>query len=169
MEKDYHTQRNFVFVSSRDRDVTVYPSPGNFKITLPQDGYTNVVSVELVAGTVPNQDGVTADPYLLLDIDGLNHIRASNGCEYFSILSIHKGHSDSFFNMDRSSSAMMPHQHYSVKQRLTSIHVKLTHPDGTPVDFGTDLLPLNQTDFTFEVKTRENDRKGFDKDFRKVF
>ena len=170
MQEDYHIERNFLFATSRDRDIVSYPTTTEFKIELPEE-YHDIVCVELTAGTVPNLDNVTNDPYLLLDIRELNHVQASNGCDYFSILSVHKGHSDAFFNMDRSSSAMMPHKLYSPKQRLSSLYIKLLHADGSPLIFGTSgtVDPLHQTSFTFEIKTLKKDRRPFDNDFRRVF
>lgn len=163
----YHTERNFCFVTSRDRNTTVFPKTSEFTIALPDD-YNDVVCVELTAGTVPNLDAVSSEPYLLLDIKELNHIRTSTGIEYFSILSVHKGHSDSFFNLDRSSAAIMPRKFYSPIQKLKSLTIRLLKSDGSALTFGSDsnTLAINQVSFTFEVKTLVKDRVGFDNDFR---
>jgi hypothetical protein len=169
--QDYAIETRYIFTTSLHRNTTAYPKTSEFRLDLPDD-FNNVSSLELVAGTVPNLDNVNLDPYLLLSIDGLNHIRASNGVEYFSVLALHKGHSDSFFNMDRSSSAMMPNSFYSPKQRISSLILKLLHPDGTSLAFGTagNLLQINQTSFMFAIKTLSNKRPAdFDKDFRKLF
>jgi hypothetical protein len=166
----YHIERNFAFITSRDRNTTSFPKTTHFNITLPDD-YNDVVSVELTAGTVPNLDGVTNEPYLLLSIKELNHIKMSNGNEYFSVLAIHKGQSDLFFNLDRSSAAIMPRKFYSPLQKLKSITLQLLKSDGSALTFGADsnVLAVNQVSFTFEIKTRHKDRTGFDDDFRKVF
>jgi hypothetical protein len=166
----YHVERNFAFITSRDRNIAVFPKSTNFNITLPDD-YNDVVSVELTAGTVPNLDGVVNEPYLLLSIKEFNHIKMSNGNDYFSVLAIHKGQSDLFFNLDRSSAAIMPRKFYSPLQRLTSITLELLKSDGKPLTFGanSNIDAVNQVSFTFEIKTLSKNRIEFDKDFRDVF
>lgn len=166
----YHIERNFAFVSSRDRNTVSFPKTSEFSIKLPDD-YNDVVSVELTAGTVPNLDSISDEPYLLLDIKELNHIKLSNGNEYFSVLAIHKGHSDLFFNLDRSSAAIMPRKFYSPLQKLKSITLRLLKSDGSPLTFGANgnTLAVNQISLTFEIKTLSKDRAGFDNDFRNVY
>ena len=168
--EDYTVEEHYIFASSLDRDTSAYPKTSQFKLSLP-DQFQNIVSIELSAGSVPNLGSVDADPYLLLSIEGLNHIQSSSGVEYFSVLALHKGHSNAFFNMDRSSSAMMPYKLYSPKQRLNSLNIKLLHSNGTPLTFGADgnLLQINQVSFTFCVKILRNKRRSFDKDFRALF
>jgi hypothetical protein len=148
----------------------IFPNPSEFKIVLPQE-YHEVSSIELVSGSVPNQNNVILDPYLLMSIEGLDHLKSSSGRDYFSTLSLHKGHSDIFFNMDRSSASIMPHHFYSPKQRVNSLNIKLFHADGSALTFGSagSLVTADQTSFVFEVRTLANKRIVFDNNFRGVF
>ncbi len=172
--EEYYVERHYLFVNSLDRDISLYPKSTEFKIQLPIE-YREVSSIELVAGTIPNLDNVNTDPYLLLDVSTestkLNHIKSTNSQDYFSALALHKGHSDNFYNLDRSSAVIMPHRFNSPKQRLNTLDIKLYHANGTSLSFGTagSLVKTDQTSFTFEIKINMIKRKMFDTNFRGVF
>ena len=170
---EYEHKKNYIFISSIDRDRSLYPSPSNFKIDLPER-LCDVECIEIVAGTLPNLDGINVDPYIYLDIPELNHIRTSSNDKYFGILTLHNANTANFYTLDKSSTNVMPHCFTPVKQKVNSLHIRLLHPDKTVVNYGTqtelDVLDLSkQTSFTFQITTRLKKRKYLDSDFRNTF
>jgi len=167
---EYEYEKTFIFITSEDRDRSLYPSPANFKIDLPEC-LCNVKSVSIAGGTLPNLDGISADPFLYLDIPELNHITTTSNDKYFGILSLHTGNTVNFFNLDKSSTNVMAHTFTPVKQTVKSIHVRLYHPNHTSVNFGTqselDALDYTkQTTFVFQVITRKKKRLNLESDYR---
>ena len=169
---EYESIRQYCHIASKDRDRSLYPSPSDFKIDLPEC-FCDVYRISIAGGTLPNLDGIDADPYVYLDVPELNHIHSTSRDKYFGILSLHSGNTASFFNLDKSSTNLMPHIFTPVKRELRQIHIKLFHPNGTPVDFGTqtelDALDYSkQTTFVFEIVERRKKRVGLDSDHRNV-
>src|SRR5947209_18346408 len=58
-------ERVFFVVTSLSRDKSIYPDAASFRVTLPEE-YTEVLSVELSAGVIPNKGGIIQDGYVLL-------------------------------------------------------------------------------------------------------
>lgn len=166
----YDIERNFVFVSSVNRDRTKYPDPAYFKIDFPES-YRDVVSVELSGGTLPNKANILTDGYVLLDIPDFNHISTGNGEKIFGILNFYHHPNPDFVNIDKQSTNDMPVVFKALKARLDSITILLRHPDGTQLFLG-DENPANpanftlQTSFIFEIHTRVKKRQGLSRDIR---
>lgn len=165
----YEYERKFLFVSSSTRDRARYPDPAYFKVNIPV--CRDVVSVELASGVVPNQGGIQADGYVLLEIPELNHIASVDGGEFFNILGLQYHPNNGFFNLDKSTLATMPKTFKPPKNRLDSLEIKLRHPDGSQVLFGNEdpLVPAdlaNQIAFTFEIRTRVKRVTGIERDAR---
>jgi len=173
---EYDYERRFIFTSSRYRDRTLYPDSGHFSINLP-DTATDLVCLELAAGTIPAIGAIQAAPYLFMQIEDLNHIKGSNGQDYFGILTLHTSNNNTFYHLDKSSTNKMPYQFNNAgpKRYLKSLTISLYYPDGSPVLFGdeSDLLtPIDegkQTSFTFEIRSRIPCKKGFYIDSRNVY
>lgn len=171
---EYDSQeRNYIFISSSDRDISKYPSTSDFRIDLPS-AYQGIESIELAAGTIPNVDNVSEDAYMYLWIDELNHITTSRNEKYFGVLSLQSGNSPNFYNLDKSSTNSMPNKFMPEKSKLNSLHIRVLHPDRTVANFGTDIPgnPINfdiQTSFTFEIRTRSRKRaKNLYSDYRNI-
>lgn len=171
-EIQYDYERKFIFVSSSSRDRVQYPDPAHFKVQLPEV-YRDVVSVELSGGVLPNQGGIHADGYLLLDIPELNHISNVDGTSLFGILGLQYHPNTGFFNLDKSNTSSMPASFRPAKGRLDSLTITMRHPDGSQVLFGDEdpSAPANltgQAAFTFEIRTRVRRRMGIERDARAV-
>lgn len=171
-EVQYDYDRKFVFVNSASRDRNQYPDPAHFKFHLPET-YRDVVSVELAAGVLPNQDGIQADGYIVLDIPELNHIANVDGTSCFGILGLQYHPNNGFFNIEKGNCSAMPAQFKPHKARLDSLTITLRHPDGRQVLFGSEdpTSPPDlafQTALTFEIRTRVRRRMGIERDPRAV-
>lgn len=68
---------NYLHINSSDRNTTSYPNVNSYRIDT-EERFRNIKSIELVAASVANQNTVLANPYLILKIDGLNHLNFSN-------------------------------------------------------------------------------------------
>ena len=56
---------SYFTVSSRDRDITVYPDVNRYSVHLPRD-YREIHSIELIQGIIPDANNVTREPYLVV-------------------------------------------------------------------------------------------------------
>jgi hypothetical protein len=167
---EYEYIPHYIFINSGDRDRSKFPSPSNFKIDLP-DYLCDVTSVSIAGGTIPNLDSINSAPFLYLDVPELNHIKTTSRDSYFGILSLHAGNTSTFFNLDKSSTNVMPHVLTPIKQRLDSLHIKILHPTNVQINLGTQsevqtLDYTTQTSFVFQVITRRKKRQGLDEDYR---
>ena len=155
---EYINEKRYIFTSSRDRNRVVYPDPADFFVTLP-DNANNIHSIELAAGTLPVIANVSNAPYILMQLENFNHIKGSNGVDYFGVLTLHLSNNSSFYHLDKSSTNKMPFKFTGInmKQDIRQFHIKLFYPDGTSVSFGDESnlsVPLDssiQTSFTFEL------------------
>jgi hypothetical protein len=169
---EYEEIRRYCHVASKDRDRSLYPSPANFKIELPEC-FCDVYRISIAGGTLPNLDNIDADPFVYLDVPELNHIQTTSMDKYFGVLSLHSGNTSSFFNLDKSSTNLMPLIFNPIRRELHQLHIKLFHPNGTAVNFGTqtelDVLDFTkQATFVFEIVERRKKRVGLDSDHRNV-
>ena len=163
-QHEYHNISRFFIIESKDRDRSLYPSPADFKIDLPQY-CNNITRISITGGTVPKLDNVDLDPYLYLDVPELNYISSTSNNTYFGILSLNSFNTAQFLNLDKSCTNLMHNIYIQPKLELRSIHIKLLHPNGDPVDFGTqtdtDVLDYSkQTSFIFEVVERKRKITG---------
>jgi hypothetical protein len=79
--KQLKTTKKMLIIDSGDRDVTKYPTNGDFVVYLPRV-YENVVSLRLAGAELPsnaplaksNGTTISAPLYFILDIEGLNKI-----------------------------------------------------------------------------------------------
>ena len=168
---NFEVQRNFFLVSSAMRDKTLYPDPASFKITLPTV-YRDIVSMELYGGVLPNLNGIALDAYLLLDMGSeLNHILGADNNQWFAILGLNRHTNSLFMNLDKTNTDDVPIVFKPPKDKLTHFELKLKHPDGSAVSFGTESsgTPSNmdiQVTYLFEIKTKVPQRIGLDRNIR---
>ena len=168
-EISFEAKRNFVLVSSANRDRALDSDPASFKIKLPQT-FRDVVSANLISGVFPTAGGVGDSGYILLDIPELNHIESTDGNKYFSLVSLQNGAAPGFFNLDKGTS-IMPADFTPAKNKLDALTIRLRHPDGSAVHFGNEVVTaaINaaiQTQLTFEIVTRVPKRINIDRNVR---
>ncbi|KAJ3221897.1 hypothetical protein HDU81_010271 [Chytriomyces hyalinus] len=157
--KPFEIKRNFVIISSADRDRTRFPDSASFDVKLP-DMYRDVVSMALYGGTIPNINHVGSDAYLLLDMGSdLSHLRSTSGQDWFAILGIMRHPNASYLNLDKSNIDDLPIQFRPPRDKLDKVSISLKHPDGSQVYFGSEPPtgppnPLQQVTYIFEIRTR---------------
>jgi len=161
-EIDYIKQIEYVTISSRDRDMSVYPSPNHYCIKLPHD-LKNIYSVEIINGVIPDQNNVKQEPYLLLKIDELmyeNMISVDkNMSDAFAILHMSPPISSGYFiNVDKKTFEHTVLRFETPKASLSKLTVTLTDCDGVPFDFGAEPDPnvpakSLQNTFIFRIVT----------------
>jgi hypothetical protein len=171
-DTEYRVHNNYIKISSADRDRSVYPGTAKFRVRLPYE-YKDVYSLSLSAGILPNLDNISTDAFTYLKIQELDHIKLSDGDDVFGVMILHTANTTNFYNIDKSSTNMMPRRFIEPKQRLSEISIELLHPDKTPVNFGTEgstglVNQAIQTSFTFEIKTIRKLKK-FHNDTKNVY
>lgn len=157
---EYNEQRSFIVtVSSKDRNIGLYPSPSSYQVILPP--IRNISKVELIGGIIPDKLNVTYEPYLVLSVDEFRHrslIASDETIENgFAILQMTPPvSSGKFINLDMSLSEELVHE---VVEPFTinKLTLKIKKSDGTLFNFGTDTDPFDatlQNTFMFRVTTR---------------
>ena len=104
---EYSKRIEYITVSSRDRNISNYPSPSHYCVFLPSE-LRNIHSIEVINGIIPDQNNVKQEPYLLLKIDELNYsVMSSNDphiTNSFAILHMTAPISPGFFiNVDKKT------------------------------------------------------------------
>ena len=157
---EYTEERSFIVtVSSKDRNIGLFPSPSSYQVPLPE--IRNIVKVELIGGIIPDKLNVTYEPYLVLSVDEFKHrslIASDETIENgFAILQMTPPVSaGKFINLDMSLSEELIHQ---VVEPFTinKMTIKIKKSDGTLFNFGTDTEPFDatlQNTFIFRITTK---------------
>ena len=160
-ETTYQEYIHYVCINSSDRDTTGYPQVNNYKIDF-EDTFKNVHSIEIVNGTVANQATVLANPYLVVRVDGLNHLNFSNR-------NINKGFA--MFYLKPTTGAHVQPELGALQRNvrvfrtplasLNSLSISLTTPDGNLFSFGEgagDTSVAFQNSFVFKIVCKEINR-----------
>lgn len=157
-DQQYEEEIHYVCINSSDRDATKYPKVNNYRIDL-QDVFKNIYSIEIVVGSVANQNAVQALPYLVVKFDGMDHLTFSNN-------NINKGFALLYL---KPTTGAHVYPELGCLQRnvryfktpmasLASISVQFYKPDGTLFDFGEpngDLTVAYQNSLVLKIITKE--------------
>lgn len=166
--KDLWASRHqYLFISSAERDRSTNPTTAAFTINLPQR-YENIASIQLLGGTVPALDNIDADPYLLLKVPEIENI-STNSVRATAILQLAPHVSAGFYNVDKSCCDSSTVTFVQPKRSLDRLSIRITHPDGTTVNFGTENAndPIDytiQTTLIFRITTLERSRDQIQRD-----
>jgi hypothetical protein len=157
----YEEEIHYVCINSSDRDTGKYSKVNNYKIDL-QDIFKNVHSIEIVAGSVANKNSVQSYPYLIIKLDGLDHLTFSNN-------NINKGFS--LLYLKPTSGAHVQPELGCLQRNvrifktplasLSSVSLQLLKPDGTLFDFGEadgNTAVEFQNSFVLKIITKETTR-----------
>lgn len=161
---DYSKRNHFLTVSSKDRDITVYPKSSKFVLDLDEE-YRNVLSVELIQAIIPDQNNVTSEPFLLLNIKELDAVMESNNKQIydsFSILQIAPPvTTGGFIYTMKQIHEHTILQYRTPKARLSRLSISVTDSDGDIFGFGGDGATTKdfQCHFIFKIVTSETDRR----------
>jgi len=119
-----------LFVSSAQRDTVAYPSSSDFVIHL-QNELKLVTSVELLKSIVPNQNNVSDEPYLILDVKELNDDTfENNGSEGFAMLPTG---TTAFVNNTGNENDIV---HFRTPKDIFRFTIKIKDVSGNAFDFG---------------------------------
>lgn len=161
-ETMYEERIYYVCINSSDRNVTSYPKVNEYKIDF-EDTFKNVTSIEIVNATVANKASVLSNPYLVVRVEGLNHLNFSNN-------NINKGFALLYL---KNTTGAHVQPELGVLQRntrvfrtplatLNSLRVSIVTPDGVLFDFGEadgNIATEFQNSFVFKIVTTEISRK----------
>jgi hypothetical protein len=152
---------HYIFVNSGYRNTDNYPLHYDYRINL-NDGYNDVISIEMVSVTFPNSTNILNEPVLMFDIEEINFIKAQNtaGTNIFSIVPL-KGPnkvSGGFINPELACNhrALWCNETNPIS-RLSSLTVKIRDVDGALYDFGVsvgDTTKALQHSFVLKLKTK---------------
>ena len=170
-QKSYEQEKNiqyeecieYLCVNSSDRNTTAYPSVNSYKISF-QETFRNIKSIEVVNGSVANQGSPLNNPYLILKVDGLDHLNFSN-------LNINKGFALLYL---KPTSGAHVQPELGVLQRniryfdpslasLNSITIQILKPDGTLFSFGEtagNTAVAYSNSFVFKITTVRKNRSS---------
>jgi hypothetical protein len=167
---DYIETVSYLHINSSDRNVTAYPSVNSYKIDT-DDRFKNIKSIELIAGSIPNVNSVLLQPYLILKIDGLNHINFSNKniVSGFAMMYL-QNTSGTFIQPELGVLQRNVLNFKTPLASLSNINLQILKPDGTLFSFGEsagDVSVTYSTSFTLRIVSIEKSRKDLNN--RSVF
>lgn len=157
----YKRRDNFLFVSSKDRNIDSYPQSSQFVLHLEKE-YKNIVSIELTQAFLPDQNNVSREPFLLLKIKELEPVIDSNNTDVynsFSILQIYPVITAGFIQtMQLYENIVL--NYITPKAKLSTLSISLTDCDGQLFSFGGDgsIDKEFQCQFIFKITTLDTDR-----------
>lgn len=162
---EYEQKTHFIFVTSKNRNTTLYPSISSYAVEFPQE-LKNIRSIELIQGIIPNVNNVTQEPYLLLKLEEIKDVVISNDpdiAESFAFLTMASPcTSDGYFiALDKKIHENTPKKYDTPKASLQKLTISITKHDGTLFNFGSDSSPPNkslQHTFVFKIITLEKKR-----------
>lgn len=159
----YETRENYLVVSSADRDVSTHPSSSNFVIQLEKE-YKNITSVELIQAIVPDQNNVTAEPYLLLKVREFENTMDSNNKQIYNSFAILQvcppTIPNSFLQIDKRIFENVTLHYRTPRANLSKISIQVTDANGSVFDFGGSGLTSKATQclFVFKITTSDSNR-----------
>ena len=157
---DMELVSHFLYASSADRDVTVFPDPFHFRIpfSIP---FRDVHSVRIVQGIFPNLNNIRTQSFLILDVPELNSVVnavTGNKCTALIQFAPHFG-TPSFVGLDVRTMAPYATTFKPARSRLDGLTITLRKHDGTVFDAGaaaaSSLDPLHQCTLMLEIVTKE--------------
>lgn len=162
---EYEQQIHYLVVSSKDRNTTLYPNVNRYVIHLPRE-YRNIHSIELIQAIIPDKQQVTDEPYLLLKIDEIEDLMASNDrgiSDAFAVLQIAPPTTTGgFIHIDKRIHENVIKYYHTPKSSLSKMSITITDQDSNVFDFGADTPnPPNkslQNLFVFKVVCLEKKR-----------
>ena len=162
---EYEKREHYLSVSSGDRDTTTYPSSSQFVINLHKE-YRNISRIELIQAIVPDQNNVTAEPYLLLKIQELENPMDSNNKpidDSFAILQICQPTvAGSFLQIDKRIFENVILNYITPKANLSKLSISITDLAGDIFEFGGSgtTTKAYQSLFVFKITTLDTSRQN---------
>lgn len=161
---EYQEKEAYLIVTSKSRDITLFPSSSNFSVEL-NDEYRNIRSIELIQAIIPDKGNVTQEPYLLLQINEIDNVMDSPDDvirKSFAFLCTNTATEPSYFiSIDRSVHENTPKIYTNLKASLSKMTLRIVDSTGNIFSFGSPVDPkdkLYQTTFIFKIVTVEKKR-----------
>lgn len=158
----YNKRENFLFISSKDRDISVYPLTTEYVIHLEKE-YKNVISVELTQAFIPDKNNVASEPFILLKVKELEPVIDTNNTDVynsFSILQISPMAAGGYIQtMQVFENITLNYR--TPKAKLSTMSISLTDCDGNLMRFGGDGTTDKafQCQFIFKIITLDTDTR----------
>lgn len=134
----YSTYDYYLTVSSASRDLTNYPSESNYVVFF-DSPFKNITNIELIQAIIPDKNSVTAEPYLLLNINEIPDVMSSNNQQLLDAFAIIQLTSPTtaggFINTDKRIHENIP-KVFRTPVSLSRMSIKITNSAGTVFDFG---------------------------------
>jgi len=163
-EIKYSEYEYYIVVRSEDRDTTNYPQPQSYRVPIEHE-IKNIHSIELIEGYVPDQNNVTREPYLVLDIPELrDHPMICTSrviSNAFTILQMSSPVTAGYFIwFDKRTHENTVKYYRNSKAQLKHLTINIRDHLGNLFNFGDDTAgsPPNkalQNMFIFKVVVRE--------------
>lgn len=156
---------HYLAVSSNQRDITNYPLSNSYTIQLPRE-YKNIVSMQLIESIIPNQNNITNQPYIVLNIkelQGKSPLESNDPilANAFALVQL-TNNTGNFLQIDRKVHEIII-LHTLQPINLAKMTISLTDHSGIPIDFGSDtggvFNPLYQNTLVFKIVVLEKNRK----------
>ncbi len=143
---EYKRISEVVNVYSKDRDITLFPSPSNYSISfLNTVGKTfkNVESVRLLSAVFPDVNNVSQQPFLVLQIEELENSGMFGSNSILNngsfLVQLDRPVSIGFFLNTKTDICKSIINAYSTPLReLSKMTIKITDESGNLFNFGTD-------------------------------
>ena len=172
----YSEYEYYIVVRSEDRDTANYPQPQSYRVPI-EHTLKNIHSVELIEGYIPDQNNVTQEPYLILDIPELrDHPMISTSAAIsnaFTILQMSPPVTAGYFIwFDKRTHENTIKYYRNSKAQLNFLTINIKDNQGNLFDFGDDTAgsPPNkslQNMFIFKVVVREKSHDALN--YRNVY
>lgn len=164
-EIEYEQVEYYLTVSSKERDITMYPNPNQYAVTFPRE-FKNIYSIELIQAIVPAQNDPQLEPYLLLHIEELEDVMVSTDryiSDAFAVLQMTSPvAAGGFINVDKRIHENTVKYYKIPRATLSKMTIRITDWEGMPFDFGNDTPdPPNkslQNLFVFRIVCLEKKR-----------
>lgn len=158
----YTDELHYLCINSSDRDPSKSPKVNDYRIYL-QDTFKNISSIEIVMASIANKNSVQNYPYLIVKLDGLDHLTFSNNNinNGFALLYL-KPTVGTHVYPELGCLQRNVRYFNTPLASLNSLRVSFYTPAGVLFDFGEpdgDITVPFQNSIVFKITTREVDRR----------
>lgn len=147
----------YLIVDSNSRDISKYPQPNYYRITF--DPIYLIKSIKIVAGTMPDVNNITDEPYLIINLDEFNNLESSNTNVHnaFTLLQLQPAVvAGKFINTENTISNATTKYFNPPLEKLSQLTLSIRDLDNILFDFGDDSGGPDkslQNFFLFEIVT----------------
>lgn len=152
-----NVKTHYLIFDSVSRDISQYPQPNYYRIKF--DPYYNIKSIRIVAGTMPDVNSITDEPYLIVNIDEFSNLESSNTNVHnaFTLLQLQPAVvAGKFINTENTISNATTKYFNPPMAKLTQMTLSIRDLNNALFDFGDDSGGPDkalQNFFLFEIVT----------------